>query len=145
LSETLFSTNEVAAAIGADRMAFYEWAAKGYIMPVHPSKARGQTALFDLDGLVAAAIFEKLRHIVRRPAAGDVSYWYQTHGKDTPDDNFYVYVLGDRVICGSAKELRENEGISDITITISHRSIRQWIATRLKEIRADGHPKDQPD
>lgn len=139
-------TNAVAELLGVDRVAFYEWVLQGYILPKRPATARGVTAVFDTAGVVAAAIFQRLRHIIRRPAAGKVSRWYQDNSPASGENTvLYVSVEGKAIvdIVGDKQTIECFDG-AHYHIIIPLWSIRQWIASRAKEIRSHGPPQ-KPD
>lgn len=135
-----FNTVEVANIIRVSRLNFYEWTARDYIRPVETSKYRGNASVFDMAGLMAAAIFSRLKGAVRRPVAGKISNWYQEHCHRIECEHLFCVVTGDDV---HISILYEGAYLSlskmDFMITIPIGSLRQEIETRIKEIACHGN------
>lgn len=138
-----YSTLEVANILQVERVAFYEWVIQGYILPTRTAKARGVSAEFDAQGVMAAGIFERLRKNIRRPIAGKISRWYQEHGSTKPGDVIYVKVANGSMDIKGAFELNDAIDNAHYLITIPTWSIRQWIESRIKEIQS--HGREKPD
>lgn len=128
-----FSTVEVAEILGVNRMNFYEWTCRKYIQPVRESKRRGNAAVFDMAGLVAGGIFSRLHKNIRRPIAGKICIWYQSHGHLLEGDTIKCAIHGDDVRFLNGEEPGEH----DYIITIPIGSIRKWIENRIVEMSAE--------
>jgi hypothetical protein len=124
-----FTTIEVARILGVNRVAFHEWCIQGYLSPIRNSKRRGSSAIFDIHGVIAAAIFNTLRGKIRRKECGQVSKWYQDGGYNTSSKQIYYVVNNGK---GTVQDYPATSS-HNYAIVIELATTRHWIATRIHE------------
>jgi hypothetical protein len=143
MEEYEFTTIQAAEIIGETRMNIHEWSIQGYIEPLRRSEARGCTAIYDIHGLVAFEIFNRLRRNVRRPVAGRISKWYQAEGYKRPGDIVHCAIFIDAITMHDATDTGTVFQDADYVISIPLSAARQRIESRIKEILSHGDQSDR--